>query len=70
MEKSQTSLHKAFYNGGTVDIPQGYHQAPDSTVLIGGEASSKFLSRDSIPVDSVVTKDKRVVILCKGCLRR
>ena len=72
MEKSQTSLHKAFYNGGVVDIPQDYHHHHHHDPGLLGDGSVKLSSQDSVPVDTLVNQDKTVkpVKTCRGCLRR
>ena len=66
MEKSQSSLHKAFYNGGVVDLHQDYPH--DSAVLLS-DGTTKYLHQDSGAVETVVLKDKTVKI-CKRCIRR
>jgi len=66
LEKSQSSLHKAFYNGGVVDLHQDYPH--DSAVLLS-DGTTKYLHQDSGAVETVVLKDKTVKI-CKRCIRR
>ena len=66
LEKSQSSLHKAFYNGGVVDLHQEYPH--DSAVLLS-DGTTKYLAQDTGAVQTVVLKDKSVKI-CKRCIRR
>ena len=71
MEKSQSSLHKAFYNGGVVDIPSDYPH--DSAVLISADGKTKFSVQESRNiVETIVVKKEKEPSLktCKGCARR
>lgn len=71
MEKSQSSLHKAFYNGGVVDIPHDYPH--DSAVLISADGNTKFSVQESRNiVETIVVKKEKDKSLktCKGCTRR
>ena len=71
MEKSQSSLHKAFYNGGVVDIPPDYPH--DSAVLISADGNTKFSVQESRNiVETIVVKKEKDKSLktCKGCTRR
>ena len=71
MEKSQSSLHKAFYNGGVVDIPGDYPH--DSAVLISADGKTKFSVQESRNiVETIVVKKEKEPYLktCKGCTRR
>ena len=69
LDKSQSSLHKAFYNGGVVDIPQEYpsphHQ--DSVILLQDGTTKVAVKETQSMVETALHKPPPP---CKGCIRR
>ena len=69
LDKSQSSLHKAFYNGGVVDIPQEYpsphHQ--DSVILLQDGTTKVSVKETHSMVETALHKPPPP---CKGCIRR
>jgi len=69
LDKSQSSLHKAFYNGGVVDIPHEYpsphHQ--DSVILLQDGTTKVSVKETQSMVETALHKPPPP---CKGCIRR